>query len=185
MQRPKTFRNPKIVDIKSVILEHPKNSHKLSKTIRKTEKVSQVGSNSSLYSDTKKSDNFVNEKNLRKKQADAFKGHVSSYNIEILNSFNTELQLKYTESAIKNKLIKFLSGLRGFKFVTILVLVLKKIESNDNTKYDIFYSHSKAETIINESDIDDNVFKSFYTTLVSNIQKSRGKGSLILLSSGS
>ena len=111
MQQPKTFRNPKIVDIKSVILEHPKNSHKLSKTIRKTEKVSQVGSNSSLYSDTKKSENFVNKKNLRKKQADAFKGHVSSYNIEILSSFNTELQLKYTESAIKNKLNKFLSGL--------------------------------------------------------------------------
>ena len=86
----------------------------------------------------------MNEKNLRKKQADAFKGHVSSYNIENLNSFNTELQLKYTESAIKNKLNKFLSGLRGFKFVTILVLVLKKIESNDKTKYDIFYSHSQS-----------------------------------------
>ena len=38
------------VDIKSVIAEHPKTSHKLSKTIRQAEKVS---SNSSLYSDTK------------------------------------------------------------------------------------------------------------------------------------
>ena len=69
--------------------------------------------------------------------------------------------------------------------MTILVLVLKKMESKDKTKYDIFYSHSKAETVINESDIDDNVFKSFYTTVVSNIQKSRGKGSQILTSSGS
>ena len=40
-----------------------------------------------------------------------------------------------------------------------------------------FYSHSKAETIINESDIDDNVFKSIYTTVTSNIQKYLGKGS--------
>ena len=36
-----------------------------------------------------------------------------------------------------------------------LVLVFKMIESEDKTNYDTFYSHSKAETIINESDIDD------------------------------
>ena len=40
--------------------------------------------------------------------------------------------------------------------MTILVLVLKKIESDDKTKYGTFYSLSKAETIINESDFDDN-----------------------------
>ena len=39
-----------------------------------------------------------------------------------------------------------------------------------------FYSHLKAETIINESNIDDE-FKSIYTTVISNIQKSLGKGS--------
>ena len=48
--RPKTFENPNIVDRKSVITKHPKTSHKLSKTIGQTGKVS---SNSSLYSDTK------------------------------------------------------------------------------------------------------------------------------------
>ena len=32
---PKTFQNQNIVDIKSDIIEHPKTSHKLSKTIRK------------------------------------------------------------------------------------------------------------------------------------------------------
>ena len=50
------------------------------------------------------------------------------------------------------------------------------IENEDKTKYSTFYSHSKAETIINESDIDD-VFKSIYTTIISKIQKSLGKGS--------
>ena len=35
--QPKTFENPNIVDIKSVITEHPKTSHKLSKTIRQAE----------------------------------------------------------------------------------------------------------------------------------------------------
>ena len=42
------------------------------------------------------------------------------------------------------------------------------------TKYDTFYSHSKAETIINEGDID-YVFEPIYTTVTSNIQKSLGK----------
>ena len=44
--------------MKSVIIRHPKTSQKLSKTIRQTEKVSQLGSNSSLYSDTKRKMKF-------------------------------------------------------------------------------------------------------------------------------
>ena len=60
--------------------------------------------------------------------------------------------------------------------MVILVLVLKNIESEDKTKYDTFYSDSKAEIIINESDIDD-VFESTYTTVISNIQKYLGKRS--------
>ena len=50
-QLPKTFENQNIVDIKSVITEHPKSSRKLSKSIRQSEK---VGSNSSSYSYTTK-----------------------------------------------------------------------------------------------------------------------------------
>ena len=53
-QQPKTCENSSIIDIKSAIIEHPQTSNNLSKTIRQTGKVSQVGSNSSLYSDTKK-----------------------------------------------------------------------------------------------------------------------------------
>ena len=49
------FENPNIFDLKSVIAEHPKTSHKLSKAIRQAEK---VGSNSCLYSDTKKVKTF-------------------------------------------------------------------------------------------------------------------------------
>ena len=90
---------------------------------------------------------------------------------EILNSFNPELQLKDTESSIKSKPIDLLTQVKEFKFMTTLVLVFKKIESDDKTRYDTFYSDSKAEIIINESDIDD-VFESVYTTVISNIQKS-------------
>ena len=69
-----------------------------------------------------------------------------------------------------------MSKLRGFKLVTTLVLVFKKIKSKDKIKYDNIYSNSKAEIIINESDIDD-VFESIHITTISNIQKFSGKGS--------
>ena len=69
-----------------------------------------------------------------------------------------------------------MTQLKGFKFVTTLVLVFKKIESEDKTKYNNFYSSSKVQIIINESDIDD-VFKSIYNTITTNIQKSLGKSS--------
>ena len=58
--------------------------------------------------------------------------------------------------------------------MTTLVLVLKKIETDDKTKHNRFHLHSKAETIINENDIDD-VFESICTTVISNIQKYLGK----------
>ena len=54
--------------------------------------------------------------------------------------------------------------------------MFKKIECEAKTKYDNFYSNSKAEIIVNESNIDD-VFQSIYTTIITNIQKSLGKGS--------
>ena len=53
-----------------------------------------------------------------------------------------------------------------------LVLVLKKIESQDKTKYDNFCSSSKTEIITNASDIDD-VFQSIYTTIITNIFRKR------------
>ena len=116
------------------------------------------------------------------KREHAFKGFASSYNVEILNSFILELQLKDIESAIKSKLIELLTQLKGFKFVTTLVLVFKKIESEDKTKCGNFYSSSKSEIIINESDIDD-VSQSIYTTIITNINKSLGKSSRWIIDS--
>ena len=114
----------------------------------------------------------MNKKNVKiTKQSHAFKNYASSYNAEIFNSFNPEIQHKDTESPIKHKLIDFLSGLKGFKFVTKLTLEFKKIQSDNQTLYSTFYLNSKAETIIKESDIAD-VFKSTYSNVISNVQKS-------------
>ena len=69
--------------------------HKLSKTIRKAEK---VDSDNSLYSNAKK---FV--KNVKiMKQDHTFKEYASTYNVDILNYFNIEVQLKDTEFIIKS-----------------------------------------------------------------------------------
>ena len=54
--------------------------------------------------------------------------------------------------------------------------MLKRIESEDKTKYYNFYSSSKAEIIINKSDID-GVFQTIYIAIITSIQKSLGKGS--------
>ena len=38
---------------------------------------------------------------MQKKQSHGYTGYPGTYNVEILNSFNPELQLKDTESTIK------------------------------------------------------------------------------------
>ena len=71
-------------------------------------------------------------------------------NVKCLNYFNSEPQLKDTQSA--SKLIDLLTHLKGFQFMPILIACFKKIEKETTTKYDNFYSILKAEIITNESD---------------------------------
>ena len=66
-----------------------------------------------------------------------------------MNSFNSELQLKNAESTIKDKLKDLISELRWFKFVAKLVIGFKRQKVMMQKNID-----SKAETIINESDVD-------------------------------
>ena len=63
----------------------------------------------------KKSENFFNEKNVKlNKRSHAYRGYASTYNVEIVSSLNSELQLQDNEVAVENKLINVLSKLRGF-----------------------------------------------------------------------
>ena len=55
-----------------------------------------------------------------------------------------------------------------------LVLVFKKIESEDKTRYDTFYSNSKADY---PWEWHFHVLESIYTIIILNIQKFLGKGS--------
>ena len=62
----KMFENLNTVDIKSIITENRKLSHKLFKTIRQAEK---VVSNNSLYGDTKKVKFFSGRKKCKNTKA--------------------------------------------------------------------------------------------------------------------
>ena len=71
----------------------------------------------------------MRKKNVKTtKRVHAFKGFTSSYNVEIL--FAGILLTLNNNLKILNKLKKLLIGLKGFKFVTVLVLV-HKIIGND------------------------------------------------------
>ena len=103
-----------------------------------------------------------------KKQSHGYRCYESTYNVKILNSFNPEPQFKDNESVITNKLKDLCSEVKEFKFVMLLALEFKRIESDDETKYSIFYLSSKLETILIMSDID-YVFESISSKNISNI----------------
>ena len=62
-----------------------------------------------LYSDTTKREMFFDEKKTVKnikitKRSQAFKGYAGSYDFEVLNSFNPELQLKESGKNLQLKI---------------------------------------------------------------------------------
>ena len=54
-------------------------------------------------------------KTIREAEKVGSKGYASTYNVEILNSFNTELQFKDIEYAIRSKLTDLLTELNGIQ----------------------------------------------------------------------
>ena len=70
---------------------------------------------------------------------------------------------------MRRKLKDLLTDLKGFIFVTTLILEYQKNSRYNETKYSTFYLPSKAEKNINETDVDD-VFESIYSATILNIQ---------------
>ena len=83
------------------------------------------------------------------KWSHAYRDYAGAFNAEILNSFNSELQLKDSEYSVRNKTKHLLDGLKGFKFMTSLVWEFKKMQSSDETKYRPFtYSQRLKQLLI-------------------------------------
>ena len=91
-QQPKTIVKQKIVDMKSVTIDHPKSTRKLSKTISLAKKVSEegrAGKNSTvpLYCEMTKAEVFLMKKKIVKnrkitKISHAYKCYSRTYNVE-------------------------------------------------------------------------------------------------------
>ena len=106
------------------------------------------------------------------KRSHSYKDSLSTHSVKILNSFSSELQVKYTKFAVKYKPIDLLSKLREFKFVTTLDFEFETTESYVKAIYSTFLSNSKVETIIMENNIAD-LFEKIYNTIILNIQRSK------------
>ena len=96
----------------SFIWLHAKHFLSIDKLL-KNANVSQIRTVENPTTETTKPENFCCwSKGYKKvkitKRAHAFENYAHSYNIEILNYFNSELQLKNTKSVIKNKLKDFI-----------------------------------------------------------------------------
>ena len=111
----------------------------------------------SLYISLKTPDEV--EKYLESNSSD---NSIHLYNVEILNLFDTESELKDTKSTIKTKLKELLSKFKKFKVKTVLVLGYKK--RNDRK---IFYSCN--ELIASDSDIDE-ALKSMHQSIITKIK---------------
>ena len=68
-----------------------------------------------------------------------------------------------------------MTELKGFKIAATWVLVLMQIESDIKQNMSLLI-HTQSSKIVNQSDID-NAFESVYTKIISNMQKSLGRGS--------
>ena len=94
--------------------------------------------------------------------------YVHRYNIEILNLFDSELQLISAKTIIKNKLKELLSELKS-SVQTILFLEYQK---RNNRR--IFHSNAKLIASDSDSDIDE-AFKSKHQIIMSTIKNYAGE----------
>ena len=97
--------------------------------------------------------------------------YVHRYNIEILNLFDSELQLISAKTIIKNKLKELLSELKS-SVQTILFLEYQK---RNNRR--IF--HSNAKLIASDSDIDEAV-KSKHQSIMSTMKNYAGEDWIVV-----
>ena len=84
--------------------------------------------------------------------AKALKGNVESFTINIINNKDPLIQLQNTRKAIKHRIISTLKSKRGLKFIETLKVTFTKI-SNGEKIYKTAYFNSKAQTIINDTEI--------------------------------
>ena len=82
----------------------------------------------------------------------ALKGYTKSFEIGIKNNKDPLEQLQSTRKAIEHHIESILTSMKGLKFVETLKVTFKK-SVNDETVYKTAHFNSKAQTIINNTEI--------------------------------
>ena len=97
---------------------------------------------------------------------------IHCYDVEILNIFDSELQLVNTKPMIKSKLKELVSEFKKFKVQTILALDYK--ERNDHKIF-----HSSAKLIARDSGIDESS-KSIHQSIMTKLKNYACKDWIVL-----
>ena len=82
------------------------------------------------------------------KNKTAFSGYARSYNIEIVDKRDVNVQLKSSEISIVELLKDLLIELKGFKYQITLAILLSKMKNNGEIEYSPVYFNSLTKRVI-------------------------------------
>ena len=86
----------------------------------------------------------------------ALKGYTKSYEIGIKHNIDPLIQMQNTRKAIEYHINTLLNEMKGFKFVETLKVTFKKLTDGE-TVYRSAYFNSSAQTIINQTEINNSL----------------------------
>ena len=86
----------------------------------------------------------------------ALKGYTKSYEIGIKHNIDPLIQMQNTRKAIEYHINTLLNEMKGFKFVETLKVTFKKLADGE-TVHRSAYFNSSAQTIINQTEIDNSL----------------------------
>ena len=81
----------------------------------------------------------------------AFKRHVETYKIEIIDNKSLSDSLSVSKNSIKNLFHQLLSGKRGFKYFTSVKITLKKRINDNEVALRVLYFNSLVKKVINRT----------------------------------
>ena len=108
---------------------------------------------------------FYNELSI-KQISEAFKRYARKYKIEIIDSKDPLVQLEASKSSIKDLFKDLLNEIKGFKSQLTLKFLLSKYKEIGDIKCASVCFNSATKTVINSNLILINLFKKFYTELI-------------------
>ena len=116
---------------------------------------------------------FYNQLSVVKK-TNAFKGYVSSYKVEIVDSKDPLVELEAKKSSINDLFKNLLIEMKGFKYQITMTVLLDKPKMDGDIEYSPVYFNSVTKTVINSEYMLDKSFKEVFYRIENWINKGSG-----------